>query len=433
MRAILDFSSPVRSVSRQRRRLNWLAVAVDLGLLLLLGALFWWALGFFQTEVAERLRLVRVWLIIGVFSGLLSRSHFQRTLLQRRQASVYLPVWAFFIAALTFMALGWTAVLPLLFSLHVVWLVLIAAVLWFLHRMDPPLRLGVLSGAPAAPGDAGAHLLHPRLRYVLISPHQPGTLSQVDGILLNTDVYLQPDQQRLIEHARVTKLPVWSKNLLDEELSGKVSLDLVHRDWLDETTFYSSYMLFKRGLDVALTLVLLPALLLLMGVVALVVLFNSGRPILFWQERVGKDGVPFRIVKFRTMTRDSEQSGPAFAQHGDLRVTPVGAFLRKFRLDELPQFWNVLTGDMSIIGPRPEQWAFAADFEESIPLYATRHWVRPGITGWAQVNQGYAADVGQTVEKLRYDFYYVKHLSLQLDLLIVFKTIQTILTGFGAR
>lgn len=180
-------------------------------------------------------------------------------------------------------------------------------------------------------------------------------------------------------------------------------------------------------------LLALPLLLPLMAVVAAVVYFNSGRPVLFWQERVGQDGQAFQLVKFRTMTRDSERSGPAFAKSGDQRVTPVGAFLRKFRLDELPQFWNVLRGEMSIIGPRPEQWAFVAEFEESIPLYTTRHWVRPGITGWAQVNQGYTDSVGQTTEKLQYDFFYVKHCSLSLDALIVWKTIQTILTGFGSR
>jgi lipopolysaccharide/colanic/teichoic acid biosynthesis glycosyltransferase len=133
------------------------------------------------------------------------------------------------------------------------------------------------------------------------------------------------------------------------------------------------------------------------------------------------------------MKQNSEENGAAFASHGDPRVTKTGQFLRKFRLDEIPQFWNVLKGDMSIIGPRPEQAGFAREFEEDIPLYALRHNVRPGITGWAQVMQGYAATVSETREKLCYDFYYVKHCSLGLDIRIVYLTIHTILTGFGSR
>jgi len=133
------------------------------------------------------------------------------------------------------------------------------------------------------------------------------------------------------------------------------------------------------------------------------------------------------------MCQDSEKSGAQFAQANDMRVTRVGKFIRKTRIDELPQFFNILKGDMSLIGPRPEQRTFVEQFEKEIPFYAYRHVVRPGITGWAQVTQGYAADADETRIKLEHDFYYIKNFSLWLDILIVLKTIRTMLTGFGAR
>jgi lipopolysaccharide/colanic/teichoic acid biosynthesis glycosyltransferase len=132
------------------------------------------------------------------------------------------------------------------------------------------------------------------------------------------------------------------------------------------------------------------------------------------------------------MTTDAEADGAKFAGSGDARITKVGKIIRKFRLDELPQFWNVFKGDMSLVGPRPEQVVFAAQFSREIPNYNYRHLVRPGITGWAQVHQGYT-EAGETSEKLEFDLYYVKYLSFWLDVLIGFKTIWTVFTGFGAR
>ena len=282
-------------------------------------------------------------------------------------------------------------------------------------------------GQTALPTDQGAG----RMRYVPVSVGDHTPFGSVDILLFDHD-QTSDDYRRLLAHATATGMLIWSRAALEEELSGKVALEQMNVDWLRSSNFETNYASVKRGLDLIFTVLLLPLLLPLLAVVALLVWFNGRRPVLFWQERVGLNGVPFRIVKFRTMRTDL-YAAPAFAADRDPRITPLGAILRKFRLDELPQFWNVLRGEMSIIGPRPEQWAFAADFEESIPLYPARHWVRPGITGWAQVNQGYAADLGQTIEKLRYDLFYVKRLTFWLDLHIVFKTLYTILTGFGAR
>ncbi|HEX6299483.1 MAG TPA: exopolysaccharide biosynthesis polyprenyl glycosylphosphotransferase [Acidimicrobiia bacterium] len=167
-------------------------------------------------------------------------------------------------------------------------------------------------------------------------------------------------------------------------------------------------------------------------VAAYVKLADSGQAI-FKQERVGLGGRVFTMYKFRTMDSDAERDGARFAVKGDPRLIPGGSFLRKSRLDEIPQMWNVLKGDMSLVGPRAEQVPFVAEFRQQIPFYDHRHMVRPGITGWAQVNYGYADDEADTVEKLTYDLYYIKHMSPVMDLRIFWKSIWTVLTGDGAR
>ncbi|WP_261665147.1 sugar transferase [Deinococcus sp. Marseille-Q6407] len=369
--------------------------------------------------------LLRLWLVAGLLSVPLAARISDQTAI----ADFLPPLVAWAVAAALFAAVGQSAAVWLLTAPQLLWLVLTAAAQGLAQRRATPLRLGVLE--PLSP-ELRPYLRRRHLQTVQLTAQDPAALQNVDLLVVQPE---QPSalQQRMLEHAQLMNMPVVTGRLLDEELTGRVALDDVNEAWVSPAAFRTGYLPWKRFFDVFFTLLALPVLLPLMAVVAAVVYFNSGRPILFWQERVGLNGQPFQLVKFRTMSRDSERSGPAFAKQGDQRITPVGAFLRKFRLDELPQFWNVLRGEMSIIGPRPEQWAFTVEFEESIPMYASRHWVRPGITGWAQVTQGYTDSVGQITEKLRYDFYYVKHCSLALDLKIVWKTVLTILTGFGAR
>ena len=415
-----------RPTSRAPSRLTYLGIFVLPALLFGLG------LRVLGPDPAASTAHFRLWVVAAVLGLWLSPSPAGRRLLSRDRALVEWPVVSGVVALLLFLALGqwWPALLVL--PLHGAW--------WTLNRLVRrrhlrrwPRQIGLLRAGPSRlPGSADL-LPAEGLQYVPVGSQDEWAATRLDALLLRDEDRFSGGLQRLIAHAQATKVPLWSKTQLDEEISGKVAVELLQSEWLDQARFRSRYSVLKRVFDVGATVAALPVLLPLSAVVAVTVLINSGRPVLFWQERVGLGGQPFQIVKFRTMTRDSERSGPAFAQKADLRVTPTGAFLRKFRLDELPQFWNVLRGEMSIIGPRPEQSAFAADFEESIPLYASRHWVRPGITGWAQVNQGYTDNLGQTMEKLRYDFYYLKHLSLRLDLLIVWKTVQTILGGFGAR
>jgi lipopolysaccharide/colanic/teichoic acid biosynthesis glycosyltransferase len=195
----------------------------------------------------------------------------------------------------------------------------------------------------------------------------------------------------------------------------------------------NEYLDKKRVLDLLAIAVVLPFVAVIMAVTAVVIKLESSGSVFFWQKRVGMDGKTFNMMKFRSMTSDSEAKGSQFAQSNDMRVTRVGKFIRKFRIDELPQLWNVVKGDMSIIGPRPEQESFVNEFNKTIPNYSMRHLVRPGITGLAQTEQGYVADADGTVTKLKYDLYYIKNISFMTDLQITLKTIYTILTGFGAR
>jgi lipopolysaccharide/colanic/teichoic acid biosynthesis glycosyltransferase len=164
-----------------------------------------------------------------------------------------------------------------------------------------------------------------------------------------------------------------------------------------------------------------------------VVKLASPGPALFVQDRVGQRGRQFRLVKLRTMRPDAEQHGPRFAAADDERIFPAGAVMRRFRIDEIPQLWNVLKGDLSLVGPRPEQVPFARRFASTIPFYDHRHLIRPGVTGWAQVNYGYADGEADTIEKLTYDLYYVKHMSPWLDLQILTNSLGIVLTGKGAR
>jgi exopolysaccharide biosynthesis polyprenyl glycosylphosphotransferase len=195
----------------------------------------------------------------------------------------------------------------------------------------------------------------------------------------------------------------------------------------------ATYIPVKRVIDFLLVLLTLPLWLALGVVIWTAIRLDSPGPAIFKQRRVGRNGEGFTLYKFRTMVLDAESSGPRFAEANDDRLTRVGRALRRFRVDEIPQLWNVLRGDLSLVGPRPERPEFVDAFSETIPFYAYRHLIRPGLTGWAQVNYGYADDEADTIEKLTYDLYYVKYMSLWLDFQVLGKSIWTVLSGFGAQ
>jgi exopolysaccharide biosynthesis polyprenyl glycosylphosphotransferase len=216
------------------------------------------------------------------------------------------------------------------------------------------------------------------------------------------------------------KLPVL--NLRDGWLILAHGFDLLH---------HTIQLRAKRVLDVLLSLALMLPLSPLMLVTAIVIKLDSKGPVFYRQLRTGLNGETFRLYKFRTMVEDAEKSGARWAKKNDPRITGVGRFLRAARIDELPQLWNVLLGEMSFIGPRPERPDFTNELEAAIPYYDLRHLVKPGITGWAQVLYPYGASIEDAREKLEYDLYYIKNYSVMLDLVILIRTVRVVLVGRG--
>ncbi len=264
------------------------------------------------------------------------------------------------------------------------------------------------------------------------NPSSDTPMPACDGVVLDRHVRSTDERTRLLGELKMQHLRLYSVEAVAELTSGRKMLPTAS-DTLWEIDNDPSYDRAKRLLDVATVIVLSPLWLPLAMGVALAVRFDSKGPALYSQPRVGRDGQVFTLWKFRSMVHGLQAPGVHFAQAEDPRITRVGRVLRRSRLDELPQLFNVLMGHMSLIGPRPEQTAFVRDFAATIPSYPYRHLVRPGLTGWAQVQQGYADSADTTRIKLSYDLYYVAHYSLALDLLIAAKTVKTVCTGFGAR
>jgi sugar transferase (PEP-CTERM system associated) len=236
---------------------------------------------------------------------------------------------------------------------------------------------------------------------------------------------------------RLAGVPVRTVEGVYERLGGRVPVEALKGSWLVYADGFRQNWwraLEKRSVDVAGSLVLLAVTLPIMAVVAIAIALESGFPILYRQERVGRGGKTFVIWKFRSMRQDAEADGePRWAQPGDPRVTRVGRFMRKMRIDELPQLFTVLNGDLSLVGPRPERPAFVAQLAGQIPFYNARHSVKPGVTGWAQVRYVYGASREDAKKKLEYDLYYVKNHTLLLDVLILFETVRVVLRGEGAH
>lgn len=225
--------------------------------------------------------------------------------------------------------------------------------------------------------------------------------------------------------------------LLYEELTGRIAVEHVGSQWyialpLQPVRARTANMVLKRAFDLVAGLLLGALLLLLFPLLAVAIRLDSPGPALYVQERVGLHGRRFRVWKFRSMCEDAEPNGEAqWAASDDDRITRVGRFLRRARLDELPQAWNVLRGEMSVVGPRPERAAFVDQLQHQIPFYRTRLAAKPGLTGWAQINHGYGGSIDDTLTKLQYDLFYLKHQSLWFDLLIVARTISVVLRMKG--
>jgi len=222
-----------------------------------------------------------------------------------------------------------------------------------------------------------------------------------------------------------------------EKISGKIEVENLYPSWLifgDGFRRSATFITIRRAISLVISFVGLVLTLPLLPLIVLAIRLDSKGPILYTQTRVGKGGRLFKVIKFRTMREDAEaESGPRWADDKDPRVTRVGKFLRSSRLDEIPQLWCVLKGEMAFVGPRPERPEFIEWLSKEIPYYGVRHMVRPGVTGWAQVKYRYGSTVDDAREKLQYDLFYIKNASIGLDLLIMFQTIKTVLLGRGAQ
>jgi sugar transferase (PEP-CTERM system associated) len=222
-----------------------------------------------------------------------------------------------------------------------------------------------------------------------------------------------------------------------EKVTGKIEIDELHPSWMifgDGFRLTQRHWFLRRIISTLLALTLSIVTLPLIPIIALLIKMTSRGPLLYRQKRVGLRGQVFDCFKFRTMRSDAEaDSGPTWASDDDPRITRIGKILRRSRLDEIPQIWNVLRGDMAFVGPRPERPEFVAKLNQEIPYYNVRHAARPGITGWAQINYGYGSSVEEAKEKLRFDLYYIRNVSTMLDLLIVFYTLRAVIIGRGVR
>ncbi|TDN79550.1 lipopolysaccharide/colanic/teichoic acid biosynthesis glycosyltransferase [Stakelama pacifica] len=273
-----------------------------------------------------------------------------------------------------------------------------------------------------------------------ILDHPNAPVDDFDAISVDLSYDISDEWERQLANYALRGIPVYHELHLRESLTGKVEIKHLSENNFGTLTPLQTYMGIKQVLDWVLALLTVITMAPAFCLIAILIKLDSPGPAFFRQTRLGYQGCPFKVFKFRTMTIARDKDTDVFAQRdaamtkdADHRVTRLGRFLRRSRIDELPQLFNVLKGEMSWIGPRPEAEILSRWYENEIPFYRYRHIVRPGITGWAQVHQGHVADIEQVREKLNFDFYYIKNFSPWIDLIIVGRTIHTMLTGFGSR
>jgi sugar transferase (PEP-CTERM system associated) len=348
--------------------------------------------------------------------------------------------------------------LPLALTLMVTWRVTIH---WFLGHPDIGERVLIVgSGASAveiarealARRDVGYRIIgfvdtDPALvGKSLINPRVIGLTSELDVLVKRENVDRivvalgerrgQFPTDQLLDLSLSGNVSIEECASFYERLTGRVHLDMMRPSWLifsgrgrQKRLSAFTRAVMHRSVALIGAILSLPFAL----VTAVLIKLESRGPILYKQERVGKNGQPFVLMKFRSMRVDAEKNGPTWAKTDDDRATRVGRIIRKIRVDEIPQFWNILKGEMSFVGPRPERPQFVADLEARLPYYAERHMVKPGITGWAQINFPYGASVEDARQKLEYDLYYAKNYTPFLDILILLQTVRVVLWPEGAR
>lgn len=271
--------------------------------------------------------------------------------------------------------------------------------------------------------------------HTLLTPGAP--YEGANGVVADLRANLSDDWERFIADTALSGIPVYHVKQVSESLTGRVEIENLSENTLGSLNPNQAWIKIKQAIDWISALFVLTVLAPFLAVVAVAIRLESPGPALFRQERMGYRGKSFTVYKFRTMSvssdGDRQDRSLAVTQPGDPRITRIGKFLRKSRIDELPQLINIVRSEMSWIGPRPEATVLSSHYSEALPFYRYRNIVRPGISGWAQVNQGYVASDDDEMEKIYYDFYYIKNFSPWLDIVITLRTIRTMLTGFGAQ
>ena len=313
------------------------------------------------------------------------------------------------------------------FIAHLVWIIgLHIAVHRRVRRQFAVVPVGIIDHLRNIDGVNWKMLKRPELK----------ATADCDAVVADFAADLPPEWEAFLADAALSGRMVYQVKQLSESLTGRVEVNHLSENSFGSLIPARGYFHLKAIIDFFAALALLPLLALPMLAIAIAVRLDSPGPALFRQRRVGHAGRPIIVYKFRTMqanhASDDERSA-AMTGDSDLRITRLGAFLRRSRIDELPQVVNILKGEMSWIGPRPEAAVLSTWYTGEIPFYRYRHVVRPGISGWAQVNQGHVAEVDAVHEKLQFDFFYIKYFSPWLDTLILFRTIKTMLTGFGSK
>lgn len=272
-----------------------------------------------------------------------------------------------------------------------------------------------------------------RMRLLLVSDPESELTGRVDGIIVDFNTPLSEQWSTFIAGSVLKGVPIYDRAEVIESFGGYVPADTLTQVAAAWSGSVEVYAVMKRLADLALCILLLPAIAVILLLSAIAIRLDSPGPIVFRQARVGYKGRQFTILKLRTMYAENSSRPVVNAVDADPRVTRVGRILRKWRIDELPQAFNILRGEMSWIGPRPETAELTSRYKEEVPLFIFRSRVRPGITGWAAVTQGYVGTAEEARKKLQYDLFYIKHLSFSLDLVIALRTIRVVLTGFKAR
>jgi lipopolysaccharide/colanic/teichoic acid biosynthesis glycosyltransferase len=314
------------------------------------------------------------------------------------------------------------------FFLAMVMITLMVELFFYAYRQWTPSRIAVVPGASNVA--KLPELLVGTVEFIMLYS-VPAVNFSYSGVVADLSLDLDPRWERFLAISALRGIPVYDVKQFNESITGRVAVDHLRENTLGAIVPSLIYPQFKRGVDFLLALALSPFIALILGVCSVLIKIETRGPVIYRQQRAGFRGRSFTIFKLRTMTH--HHCGGDYTLKDDERVTRIGRFLRRYRIDELPQIFNILRGDMSWIGPRPEAMSLAQWYEREVPFYIYRHIVQPGITGWAQVHQGNVAAVDAARLKLEYDFYYIKHFSYWLDIIIIIKTFHTILTRFGSH